>query len=125
MQDRSRHLEESLLRHTAGPYNWVIAAVSRRSKASRYSITSSARPSSVIGKLIPSVLAVFISCYVSFAPKGTEPDFVDKILKGATPGELPVEFPVTLELTLNLKTARSLNLSIPQTLLATADEVIE
>lgn len=40
-------------------------------------------------------------------------------------GELPVEFPVTLELTLNLKTARGLNVNIPQALLATANEVIE
>jgi ABC-type uncharacterized transport system substrate-binding protein len=69
---------------------------------------------------------ILMSYSASLAERGQEiARYVDKILKGAKPAELPVQQPTRYEMAINLKTAKALGLTIPPSVLSRADEVIE
>jgi putative tryptophan/tyrosine transport system substrate-binding protein len=83
---------------------------------------------------VPSLSAVAIfpkeGGLLSYGPDQTDiyrrsASYVDRILRGAKPSDLPVQLPVKFEMALNVRTAKALGLSVPQSILLRADEVIE
>jgi putative tryptophan/tyrosine transport system substrate-binding protein len=87
-----------------------------------------------LGQRLPAIYGdrefVEVGGLISYGPDfanvyGRAADYVDKILRGAKPSDLPVEQPTKFDLTINLTTAKALGLTIPDKILALADDVIE
>jgi putative ABC transport system substrate-binding protein len=92
----------------------IISAAARNNVPTVYALSQSARDGGLL----------------SYAPDLVDnfrrtASYVDRILRGAKPVELPVEFPTKCEMTVNLKTAKALGLTVPRSILLRADEVIE
>jgi putative ABC transport system substrate-binding protein len=98
-----------------------------RSAHGTHSITSSARRIPAISELRDLARGGAVLSYGPnlFESTRRQVYFVDRILKGAKPADLPVEQATKLELLINLKTAKALGIDVPPALLARADEVIE
>src|SRR5262249_8424379 len=122
-QERSRHRRASGQNHVG----LVGAPRHQHSGASRHHYSSSGPLS--LASSVPLPIFVDNGGLVSYGVDNVDQyqraaSYVDLILKGAKPSELPVQQPVKFELVISLKTARELGITVPATLIATADEVI-
>ncbi len=92
----------------------VILAAARNNVPAVYSVSEAARDGGLLSYDVDRV--------DNFRRAAT---YVDRILRGAKPGDLPVQFPTKFEMIVNLKTAKALGLAVPPSILLRADEVIE
>jgi putative ABC transport system substrate-binding protein len=99
---------------TGGHRAPIISAAARNNVAAVYGLSESARDGGLLSYGVDRV-----DLYRRAA------SYVDRILRGAKPGDLPVQFPTKFEMVVNLKTAKALGLTVPQSILLRADEVIE
>jgi putative ABC transport system substrate-binding protein len=92
----------------------IISAAARNNVPAVYSLSVFARDGGLLSYGVDQVDAVRRAA-----------TYVDRILHGAKPGDLPVQFPTKFELVINVKTAKALGLTVPQSILLRADEIIE
>jgi putative ABC transport system substrate-binding protein len=122
-------IERGIADFARSPNGGLIVATGASAVAHRQLITALAARHR-LPSIYPYRFFVAVGGLVSYGPDRVEPfrraaAYVDRILKGEKPGDLPVQAPTKFELIINLKSAKALGLTIPQSLLATADEVIE
>ena len=127
--------------HSDGEIEAAIAALGREPGGGLVLIpdafTNAHRTSIILAAARNNVPAVYAGSYfardgglLSYGPDRVDTwrhaaTYVDRILRGANPGDLPVQFPTKFELVVNLKTAKALGLTVPQSILLRADEIIE
>ncbi len=122
-------IERAIAKFAAEPNGGLIVIASSPATAySKVIVDLAARHR--LPAVYPNRLHVAAGGLVSYGPAFLDQfrgaaDYVDRILKGAKPGDLPVRTPSRYETALNLKTAKALDLSVPQIVLARADEIIE
>jgi putative ABC transport system substrate-binding protein len=92
----------------------IISAAARNNVPAVYTLSQSIRDGGLLS-YGPDQVDIF----------GRVATYVDRILRGAKPAELPIQFPTKFEMVVNLKTAKALGLTVPQSILLRADEVIE
>ena len=90
----------------------IILAAARNNVPAVYGLSESARNGGLLS-------------YTPAADTVGATSYVDRILRGEKPGDLPVQFPTKFEMVLNLKTAKALDITVPQSILLRADEIIE
>jgi putative ABC transport system substrate-binding protein len=122
----AREIERLVAAFANSPNGGLIATATATSSAHRELIVRLAARHK-----LPAVYADRLKGgLICYGPDRVDPfrgaaDYVDRILKGEKPGDLPVQAPTKYELVINLRTAKALGLEVPPTLLARADEVIE